>query len=154
MLQTTFAPDCQIEMDLEILIIDDYVSNIAERINLYNELDNCETEEEWTNFEKELIDRFGPVPESTKEMILALRLRWVGKAIGIEKLELKQNKLIGYFIVNQDSLHYQSPLLTKVLNFVQKNQNLITLKERKNLLSLVFENVKTILKALGLLRRV
>ena len=90
MLQTTFAPDCQIEMDLEILIIDDYVSNIAERINLYNELDNCETEEEWTNFEKELIDRFGPVPESTKEMILALRLRWVGKAIGIEKLVLKE----------------------------------------------------------------
>ena len=153
-LQTAFVHDCQIETDLEILIPDDYVSNIAERINLYKELDNYETEEELANFEKELIDRFGPVPEPTKEMIQALRLRWVGKAVGIEKLVLKQNKLICYFIANQDSLYYQSPLFTKVLNFVQKNQNLCTLKERNNRLSLVFENVKTIVKALDLLGRV
>jgi transcription-repair coupling factor (superfamily II helicase) len=153
-LQTAFVHDCQIETDMEILIPDDYVSNIAERINLYKELDNYETEEELANFEKELIDRFGPVPEPTKEMIQALRLRWVGKAVGIEKLVLKQNKLICYFIANQDSLYYQSPLFTKVLNFVQKNQNLCTLKERNNRLSLVFENVKTIVKALDLLGRV
>jgi transcription-repair coupling factor (superfamily II helicase) len=153
-LQTAFVHDCQIETDMEILIPDDYVSNIAERINLYKELDNYETEEELANFEKELIDRFGPVPESTKELIQALRLRWVGKAIGVEKLVLKQNKLICYFISNQDSLYYQSPLFTKVLNFVQKNPNLCILKERNGRLSLVFEHVKTIVKALNLLGRV
>ena len=153
-LQTAFVHDCQIETDLEILIPDDYVSNIAERINLYKELDNYETEEELAKFEEELVDRFGPVPEPTKEMIQALRLRWMGKAIGIEKLVLKQNKLICYFISNQDSLYYQSPLFTKVLNFVQKNPNLCTLKERKGRLSLVFEHVKTIVKALNLLGRV
>ncbi|MFT5666861.1 MAG: transcription-repair coupling factor (superfamily II helicase) [Vicingaceae bacterium] len=153
-LQTAFVHDCQIETDMEILIPDDYVSNIAERINLYKELDNYETEEELANFEKELIDRFGPVPESTVELIQALRLRWVGKAIGVEKLVLKQNKLICYFISNQDSLYYQSPLFTKVLNFVQKNPNLCTLKERNGRLSLVFEHVKTIVKALNLLGRV
>ena len=153
-LQTAFVHDCQIETDMEILSPDDYVSNIAERINLYKELDNYETEEELANFEKELIDRFGPVPESTEELIQALRLRWVGKAIGVEKLVLKQNKLICYFISNQDSLYYQSPLFTKVLNFVQKNPNLCTLKERNGRLSLVFEHVKTIVKALNLLGRV
>ena len=153
-LQTAFVHDCQIETDLEILIPDDYVSNIAERINLYKELDNYETEEELAKFEEELVDRFGPVPEPTKEMIQALRLRWMGKAIGIEKLVLKQNKLICYFISNQDSLYYQSPLFSKVLNFVQKNPNLCTLKERKGRLSLVFEHVKTIVKALNLLGRV
>ncbi len=153
-LQTAFVHDCQIETDLEILIPDEYVSSVAERINLYKELDNYETEEELANFEKELIDRFGPVPEPTKEMIQALRLRWIGKAVGIEKLVLKQNKLICYFISNQDSLYYQSPLFTKVLNFVQKNPNLCTLKERNGRLSLVFEHVKTIVKALSLLGRV
>lgn len=153
-LQTAFVHDCQIETDMEILIPDDYVSNIAERINLYKELDNYETEEELADFEKELIDRFGPVPESTKELIQALRLRWVGKAIGVEKLVLKQNKLICYFISNQDSLYYQSPLFTKVLKFVQKNPNLCTLKERNGRLSLVFDHVKTIVKALNLMGRV
>ncbi len=153
-LQTAFVYDCQIETDLEILIPDEYVSSVAERINLYKELDNYETEEQLKNFEKELVDRFGPVPEPTKEMIQALRLRWIGKAIGVEKLVLKQNKLICYFISNQDSLYYQSALFTKVLNFVQKNQNLCTLKERNGRLSLVFEHVKTIVKALNLLGRV
>ena len=56
-LQTAFVHDCQIETDLEILIPDDYVSNIAERINLYKELDNYETEEELAKFEEELVDR-------------------------------------------------------------------------------------------------
>tara|TARA_B110000046_G_scaffold15690_1_gene14991 strand:+ start:288 stop:3605 length:3318 start_codon:yes stop_codon:yes gene_type:complete len=153
-LQTAFVYDCQIETDLEILIPDEYVSSVAERINLYKELDNYETEEQLKNFEKELVDRFGPVPEPTKEMIQALRLRWIGKAIGVEKLVLKQNKLICYFISNQDSLYYQSALFTKVLNFVQKNPNLCTLKERNGRLSLVFEHVKTIVKALNLLGRV
>jgi transcription-repair coupling factor (superfamily II helicase) len=153
-LQTAFVHDCLIETDLEILIPDEYVSNIAERINLYKELDNFETEVELEKFEKELVDRFGPVPESTKEMIQAIRLRWIGKEIGVEKVVLKQRKLICYFISNQDSLYYQSPQFTKVLNFVQKNPSACKLKERNGRLSLVFENVASIVKAIGLLGRV
>ena len=153
-LQTAFVHDCLIETDLEILIPDEYVSNIAERINLYKELDNFDKESELENFEKELVDRFGPVPEATKEMIQAIRLRWIGKSIGIEKLVLKQKKLICYFITNQDSLYYQSPQFTKVLNFVQKNPKSCKLKERNGRLSLVFEHVSSIVKAIELLGKV
>lgn len=153
-LQTAFVQDCLIETDLEILIPDEYVSNIAERINLYKELDNFEKEEELVAFEKQLVDRFGPVPESTKEMIQAIRLRWIGKAIGIEKLVLKQKKLICYFISNQDSLYYQSPLFTKVLNYVQKNPQRCKLKERNERLSLVFENISSIVKAIEVLDKI
>ncbi|MBL4707919.1 MAG: transcription-repair coupling factor, partial [Flavobacteriales bacterium] len=153
-LQTAFVQDCQIETDLEILIPDDYISNIAERINLYKELDSLESEEELTKFEKELLDRFGPIPESTTEMIEAIRLRWIGKAVGIEKLVMKQKKLICYFIPNQDSLYYQSPLFTKVLSYVQKNQNRCKLKEKNGRLSLVFEHVNSIVKAIELLGKI
>ena len=143
-----FVQDCQIETDLEILIPDDYITNIAERINLYKELDNSETEEELQNFAMQLRDRFGEIPQSTLEMIDAVRLRWLAKAIGLEKLVLKQNKLVGFFISNQESPYYQSQRFTKVLQFVQQNPTACKLKEKKDRLSIVFENISSVKDAI------
>ncbi len=67
---------------------------------------------------------------------------------------MKQKKLICYFITNQDSLYYQSPLFTKVLSYVQQNQNRCKLKERNGRLSLVFEQVPSIVKAIELLEKI
>lgn len=153
-LQGAFVQDCQIETDLEIQIPDEYVSSIAERINLYKELDNLETENELEKFEEQLIDRFGPIPSATKEMIQAIRLRWIAKAIGIEKVVMKQNKLICYFVTNQDSPYYQSPVFTKVLQYVQQNPNKCKLKEHNNKLSLIFEHVSSIEKSIQLLDKI
>jgi transcription-repair coupling factor (superfamily II helicase) len=44
--QDDFVTDCTIDTDLEILIPDDYVESITERLSLYSRLDNCETEED------------------------------------------------------------------------------------------------------------
>ncbi|HET7897725.1 MAG TPA: helicase-related protein, partial [Flavisolibacter sp.] len=60
--QDDFVQDCTIDTDLEILIPDDYVENITERLSLYTRLDNCETEEELQAMEAELTDRFGLLP--------------------------------------------------------------------------------------------
>ncbi len=146
-----FVDDCQIETDLEIQIPDDYVSNIAERINLYKELDSLEKEEELRAFEEHLIDRFGPIPVATQEMIRAIRLRWIAKEIGLEKVVLKQNKMICYFVSNEDSPYYQSPIFSQVLKYVQTHSGLCKLKERKDRLSLVYEQVKSVNKAIELL---
>lgn len=150
-LEGAFVQDCLIETDLEILIPDDYVSNIAERVNLYKELDGLEKEEELDKFAEQLIDRFGPIPIATQEMIKALKLRWIAKEIGLEKVVLKQKKLICYFISNQESPYYHSAIFTKVLNYVQKNPTKCKLKERNGRLSLVYENVTSILQAIELL---
>ena len=143
-----FVQDCQIETDLEILIPDDYISNIAERINLYKELDNSETEEQLQQFAHQLRDRFGEIPQPTIEMIDTVRLRWLAKEIGLEKLVLKQNKMVGFFISNQDSPYYQSEKFTKVLQFVQHNPTAGRLKERKDKLSIVFESVSSVKEAI------
>lgn len=153
-LEGAFVADCIIETDLELLIPDDYVSNIAERIHLYKELDGLDTKKEIEAFELQLIDRFGPVPAATKEMIKAIQLRWLAKDIGLEKVVLKQKKLICYFVSNQDSPYYQSPTFTKVLNFVQANPRLCKMKEKKDRLSLVFENVVSVSQAIGLIESI
>ncbi|MBL1143887.1 MAG: transcription-repair coupling factor [Bacteroidetes bacterium] len=150
-LEGAFVQDCLIETDLEILIPDDYVSNIAERIHLYKELDGLEKESELDQFENQLIDRFGPIPPATQEMIRAIKLRWIAKDIGLEKVVLKQQKLICYFVSNQDSPYYQSAIFTKVLTYVQMNPTRCKLKERNGRLSLVYEHVRSIVQAIELL---
>ncbi len=153
-LEGAFIQETLIETDLEILIPDNYVSNIAERVNLYKELDNIEKESELDAFGEQLIDRFGPIPPATQEMIKAVKLRWLSKQIGLEKIVLKKDKLICYFISNQDSPYYQSAAFTKVLSFVQQHPSLCKLKERKEKLTLVFEGVKSVQQAIELLSRI
>jgi transcription-repair coupling factor (superfamily II helicase) len=139
-----FVRDCQIDTDMEILIPDEYVSNIGERLALYKELDDTEKEEDLVRFEYNLRDRFGPVPSAVKELIHTIRLRWLAKEIGFEKLILKSNKLIGYFIQNQNSAYYESEFFTKVLKYFQKNSSLCKMKESNGKLTLSFENIKSI----------
>ncbi|HRN41553.1 MAG TPA: helicase-related protein, partial [Vicingus sp.] len=146
-----FVKDCQLETDLEILIPDEYISNIAERLTIYREMDELEDEAQIELYKHKLKDRFGEVPTPTNELFNALILRKLAKKIGFEKLVLKQQKLIGYFIANQDSAFYQSNTFTNVLRYVQANQKLCSMKERNDKLTLVFENVKTIKQANQLL---
>ena len=148
-----YVLDCQIETDLEILIPDDYVSNIAERLELYKKLDSIETEEELMNFESMLSDRFGKIPPSTISLVNAIRLRWVAKDLGFEKIVLKQNKLIGYFITNQESDYFQSSIFGDILSFVQENPGNVKMREKNERLSLIFHEVKGIQHAIKLLKQ-
>lgn len=149
---TTFVNDCNIDTDMEILIPDTYVNSIAERLNLYRVLDDAKKEEELLDFETNLIDRFGPVPDQTIELIHTIRLRWKAMEIGFEKLILKNNKLAGYFISNQKSPYYESDTFTKVLAFVQSHARTCKMKENKGKLSLTFENIRSIDEAIEALK--
>jgi transcription-repair coupling factor (superfamily II helicase) len=142
--ERTYVRDCTIETDMELMIPDSYVSTVTERISLYKALDESKTEEALTAFEKELKDRFGPIPKQTIELIDTIRLRTLAVNIGFEKLVLKNNRMTGYFIANQASSYYQSEIFTRVLQFVQKNQRICKMKEGNSRLILSFENIKNI----------
>lgn len=149
-----YISDCVIDTDMEILIPDEYVNNITERLNLYRELDDSYSEEGLTKFESQLKDRFGPVPEQALELIHTIRLRWIAMEIGFEKLILKNNRMVGYFIPNQNSPYYQSENFTKVLKYVQHNARVCKMKENNGKLSLSFENIRSIDDAITALKPV
>ncbi|MCB0806282.1 MAG: transcription-repair coupling factor [Bacteroidales bacterium] len=148
-----FVRDCQIETDMALLITDDYITSITERLSLYKELDNIEEEEELQRFRLRLIDRFGPVPPQTEELIETIRLRWLARRSGIEKIFLKNERMTCYFISNQESLFYQSELFTKILRFVQQNPMLCRMKESKDKLSLTFLKIDSVKKAIDVFRK-
>jgi len=149
-----FVSDCLMDTDLEVLFPESYVENIAERMNLYKELDSIENEYKLNEFEQKLIDRFGRLPRQSMELMNVVRLRWLAIDLGIEKIILKKETLICYFVYNQDSPYYQTPIFTAVLNFVQKNPKICKMKESNNKLSLTFDNIKKISQAIELLGKI
>lgn len=149
-----FVKDCQIETDLNLVIPDDYVNDITERLSIYRQLDEVENEEKLVEFTLDLKDRFGDIPDETEDLLQALRLRWVAEKIGFEKLVLKNSVLIGTFITNQESPYYQSPQFTAVLNFIQRHPNKVKMSEKNGKLRLRIDHVKTLTRALDWLKEI
>jgi transcription-repair coupling factor (superfamily II helicase) len=149
-----YVRDASLESDLEILIPDLYVQNVSERLKLYKVLADAKTPEDLSTFRTQLKDRFGPLPEETEQLIESVKLKWKAKEIGFEKLVLKGQKLIGYFVTNQQSSYYESPDFHKVLDFVQRYPNKAQLKQKNEKLSLVFEQIKSLDIANNLLKAI
>ena len=139
-----FISFTQIDTDLEILIPNEYVTSLSERYNLYSELSKLENETELLAFQQQLHDRFGPIPPQVNDLLNTMRLQWLGKELGFEKISLKKGVLRGYFITNQQSAYYETPVFRSILNFVQGNPRRTNLKEVKNTLRLSIEGVRDI----------
>jgi transcription-repair coupling factor (superfamily II helicase) len=113
-----YVRDVHIDTDTEMLIPDDYITNIQERLNLYTQLDGVESEEGIQKFAEAMKDRFGDLPAEVEELFDGLRLRWVSKVLGIEQVVLKNDKLRGYFVSNPQSPFYETELFNNIIQFV------------------------------------
>ncbi|WP_340075912.1 transcription-repair coupling factor [Leptobacterium sp. I13] len=153
-----FVKEIQIDTDFELLFPDDYVNNISERLNLYNELSNLKSEEDLLAFENHLEDRFGPLPQEAKGLLNSVRMKWHAMHIGLEKVVLKKGKMIGYFVADQQSAFYQSNAFNSVLQYIQQHSGACKMKEKETRnglrLLLTFEHIDTIEKALNALQSI
>ncbi len=151
--EVSYIQDCLIETDIEVLLPEEYIENISERIKLYRELDNIETDESLASFETNLVDRFGPVPKQTKELFNVVRLRKTALHMGFEKIVFKNNTLTGFFISNQNSQYYQSILFANILDFVQQYPHLFHMRELKGKLTLSIEHIVSLTDAIRSLKK-
>lgn len=156
--EKAFVKDVQIDTDLELLIPDDYINIIAERLSLYTELSAINDIEKLQEFEKNLKDRFGDLPPQVANLFKSVQLKWQAKKLGIEKIVLKKQVLIGYFIADQQSNFYNSVIFHKIMDFAQKNPRMCSIKEKqtKNGLRLLirFDKINSVEKALDLLGKI
>jgi transcription-repair coupling factor (superfamily II helicase) len=153
-----FVKEVQIDTDFEILFPDDYVNSITERLSLYNKLGSLKTAEELQVFETEIVDRFGEVPNEVLDLLDSVRIKWLAKELGLEKIILKQKRMIGYFVSNQQSEFYQTAAFSKMLKYVQQNSKNCVMKEKetKNGLRLLitFIKIDSVKTALQILTRI
>ena len=140
--QDEYVSDCTIDTDREILIPDDYVESITERLSLYTRLDNCESADEIELLQQELADRFGPLPEPVKELMLTIQSRWLAVDIGFEKMTLKDTTLRCYFINRPDSPYFESALFKGVLQFLQEGTNKARLRQTGRMILMVVDQME------------
>ncbi len=150
-----YVKDLQIDTDFELLFPDEYINSITERLNLYNELSLIKDEEALEKYQNKLIDRFGALPKPAISLLNSIKIKWIATKLGIEKLVMKQGKMICYFVSDQQSDYYASKQFQNVLQSVQKNSNLFKMKEKQTpnglRLLITFDNVKSINKALEMI---
>jgi transcription-repair coupling factor (superfamily II helicase) len=149
-----YVSDFQIDTDLEIMFPDEYISNISERIRLYKELNEIDTDEALILFEKKLIDRFGNIPAPAEALLDIVRIKWIAVKLGIEKILLKNNLLIANFVSDHNSQFYRSALFISIMNYVNRNQKQMNMKQKASKLSLTVSDVKSVKSAIHILNEI
>lgn len=149
-----FIDDCAVESDLEMYFPDNYVPGSSERMLLYRELDNIETDGDLEAYRQRLQDRFGPVPRQGEELMQVVALRRVGKRLGCEKIILKQGRMQMQFVSNPNSMYYQSAAFDKVLNYIGFHPRRCNLKEKNGKRSMVVDDVKSVEEGVTVLRAI
>jgi len=152
--EKVYVRECVIESDLEILLPNEYVDSSAERISLYNELDHIETEEGLMRFTDHLIDRFGPVPPQANDLLNTVRLRWLARDLGFEKITLKHNDLTCYFLADQESGYFDTQTFKNIIAYAANHIKRCQFKAQNGKNILVLKAIDRVKDALTLLQEI
>jgi len=147
-----------IDTDFSLLFPDDYVNSISERLRLYTTLNSIKTNDQLAQFKLEIKDRFGAFPCEVVDLFDSVEMKWLGAELGLQKILMKQEKLVGYFINDQGSSFFESIQFSKILEYVKINPKTCKLIEKKTRdglrLLLSFENIKTVQQGLELFKAI
>lgn len=146
--------DFQIDTDLEIMFPDEYVSSIPERIRLYKELNEIKNEIELEEFENRLTDRFGRLPAQASSLLDIVKIKWIAVKLGIEKVFLKNDIMIAYFISDPDSGFYRSSRFVTIMNYVNMHYKNMKMKQKDKRLSLTITNIRSVKTAISILKEI
>jgi len=110
------------------------------------------------NFETEIIDRFGEIPLQVEDLLNSVRIKWLAKELGLEKIILKQKRMMGYFVANQQSDFYHTEAFSRMLKYVQQNPKSCVMKEKESKkglrLLITFIRIDSVKTALNILQKV
>ncbi len=151
---TEFVTDCVVDTDLELMFPASYVPQENERITLYRELDNMETDDQVEAFEERMVDRFGKIPEMAAELIRIVPLRRTARRLGIEKLVIRQTRMHLFLVGEENVAYYQSPAFGRLLNYVQQNPRRCALSQKNGRRSIIIANISSVSTALSVLRTI
>jgi transcription-repair coupling factor (superfamily II helicase) len=148
-----FVRECTIDSDAEMLIPDEYVSNINERLALYTELDNIEDAEGLKAFEQKLRDRFGPVPKAVKELFDGVRLRKLAKQLGFEKLQQRRGILKCYTVENPESAYYDSNTFARLMGYIMRHPSRCSMRQMEKNILITIQSVNTLHQAMEIMEK-
>lgn len=149
----SYVADCTIETDQLALIPDSYIDVTSEKIRIYKELDSTRDDRALEVMESRLADRFGKFPDEVRRLFDIVRIRHLAEKLGFEKVIIKNNVMIAFFIANPLSSYYRSKTFAGILDAVGKNGNIFELKQNDDRLRIFVRNAGSIEKCYALLKK-
>lgn len=141
----SYELDTVVETDLELMIPDFYVNVPSEKIRLYKELDSIKSEDLLKRFTANLADRFGsPIPVPVLELIDVVRLRMMASKLGIERIVLKNNVMLAFFIADRNHPFFQSDVFDRILQQIASRRAGISLLENNGKLYFKVPEIRSV----------
>lgn len=128
----TATIECHIESETTAHLPDSYISNTAEKLRLYRELDAIEREEDMAAFVSRLTDRFGEPPAPALELFDIVLLRNTAARYGFEKATLKNGISRLTFAAGNDNAYYKSERFRNLLKRVSEHPSKYKLDQGLN----------------------
>ncbi len=139
-------PDTQVEFDHSAYLENSYVSDNVERLNLYRKLSEAKSLEQVNDWEEEVKDRFGPMPESALFLTLATRLKIAAANRLVKKVTIRADRMWLQFPKNESELgekFYGEGYFQTLLKSVEdKSGKQFEVIQKKDAVRLVIQDIR------------
>lgn len=143
--------DIQIDLNVSSYLPDNFIENSSQKIEIYQDIALCRTEEDIQNVIDEIIDRFGPMPEKVENLIEIARIKELCKKTGVIKIQEKRESIVFTFEPAEFDMKIVNILIEKYRNkikFSPGNTPYITYKYQNNSDMKKLSEVKEFLRTL------
>lgn len=143
--------DVQIDLAVSSNIPDNFIENSSQKIEIYQNIALCRTEEELQNVIDEVIDRYGRLPKELENLIDIARIKQLARKANILKIAQRENGIVFYFVKEKikpemvNALITKYPMLVKFSNAVEPYVTL-RIKENENIMEKAKEFLKTVIE--------
>lgn len=145
-IQVQEEKDIQIDLNISSYIPDDFIKDSSQKIEIYQNIALCRTEEDIQNVIDEIIDRYGKMPDELENLIEIVRIKELARKSSITKIAQRMENIVFYFEDNNYPENMINILIQRYgirIKFSTGIEPYITLKNAKN----VVDDVKEFLRA-------
>lgn len=89
--------DIQIDLSISSYIPDNFIENSSQKIEIYQNIALCRTEEDIQNIIDEVIDRYGKLPTELENLLEIARIKELARKVGVVKIAQRQESIVFYF---------------------------------------------------------
>lgn len=138
--------DVTIDLNVSSYIPDSYIDNNTQKIEVYQNIALCRTDEDIKNVTEDIVDRFGKMPKEMFSLIGIAKIKEMCKNIGIIKVTQKENKVVFYFEPENFTMNV-TELITQYNNRIKFSSGVnpyitFTIKNTDNVIDEIIEFLK------------
>jgi transcription-repair coupling factor (superfamily II helicase) len=127
-IKDALVEEVEINTGIACIIPETYLSDVHERLILYKRIASASDDDELKELKIEMIDRFGLLPDSTKNLFESTSLKLYSKEIGIDKITIYDDK-------SEITLKEKNSVdASKIINLIQSNSQIFQLKNQNTLI--------------------